>query len=342
MHEPAILLPSFARPHEVSVDALQLIADAVICTDERGSILLFNHAAQMAFGYSLSEAIGQQVEILLPVSQRENHTSQVQQFAGGKCNVHRLMGSRREVMCRHKNGSEFPSEATISRHIVDGHIVLTVVHHDISQRKQLEFQRDLVAKELDHRIKNIFTVFSSLIYLSAHGAGDVNEFKSTLLKRLNTLSRTQNILQSGGCKSIDFRDILLDEMASYGSDGHNNIIINGPTVSVCPDAAQALAMIFHELATNSTKYGALSNKSGHVSVLYSFIGEGDESTVLIEWREAGGPLVSPPKKVGFGTKLIAQVVKSTFGVDAVLDYLPMGLVCRMQLPRAKVESTIPN
>ena len=58
MHEPDILLPAFARPHEMAVDALQLIADAVICTDEHGSILLFNHAAQLAFGYSLSEAIG--------------------------------------------------------------------------------------------------------------------------------------------------------------------------------------------------------------------------------------------------------------------------------------------
>ena len=279
--------------------------------------------------------------MLLPLAQREIHASQVQHFAYGNCNVHRLMGSRREVMCRHKNGSEFPSEATISRHLVDGHIVLTVVHHDISQRKQLEFQRDLVAKELDHRIKNIFTVFSSLIYLSAHGSTDVNEFKSALLKRLNTLSRTQNMLQSGGSKSTDLRDILLDEMASYKLDGDINIIIDGPPILVCPDAAQALAMIFHELATNSTKYGALSNKIGQVHVLYSFIGEGDNSALLIEWREAGGPLVSPPTKVGFGTKLIAQVTKSTFGVDAVLEYLPIGLVCRMQLPRTKVESNIP-
>lgn len=336
MHDPAVLIPLANKPYELAIDALQLIADAVICTDAFGRILLFNHAAQRAFGYSPSEVVGKHVEMLLPVSQRKRHAKQVRQFAHRPSNGHRSMGSQREVTGLHKDGTEFLMEATVSRHLVDGNVILTVVHHDISKQRTLEHQRDLIAQELDHRIKNIFTVFGSLIYLSASGAKDVQEFKTTLLERLNTLARTQVLLRSGGEQSTDLKDILLDEMASYELDGDTNIVINGPAISICPDAAQALAMIFHELATNSTKYGALSNSVGMLVVTYNYIGDKDNRSILFEWREVGGPIVTTPTRAGFGTKLVTQVVKSTFGVDIALEYPEEGFVCRMQLPEAKV------
>ena len=84
------------------------------------------------------------------------------------------------------------------------------------------------------------------------------------------------------------------------------------------------------------KYGAFSHVRGRVTVTSEFINKGE--LLAIEWRETGGPTVKPPKRQGFGTKLIEQVIKRTFQADVILDYRPEGLVCRMVLPRATVEA----
>ncbi len=323
------------KPSRVVFDALQLIDDAVICTDENGSILLFNSAAERSFGYSAAEAIGQPVEMLLPLNDRAKHAIQVQGYLTEGANSHRFMGRKREVVGRHKDGTEFSTEAIVSRHLVDGSTILTVVHRDITERKKMEQQREVIAQELDHRIRNIFSVVNSLVCLTAPGAESVKEFKETLLRRLSTLARTQVVLRAGSPKTSDLKDVLLDELASYQSDDGSNITINGPLVDVSPDAAQTLALIFHELATNSAKYGALSCDSGLVTITYACVGVGD-TDVDMEWRESGGPKVLPPPRQGFGTGLIKQVVHSTFGGEVALEYLQEGFFCRMVLPMVKV------
>ena len=321
------------KPSQVAFDALQLIDDAVICTDENGSILLFNSAAERSFGYSASEAIGQPVEMLLPLNDRAKHTTQVHSYLTEGANIHRLMGRKREVAGRHKDGTEFSTEAIVSRHLVDGSIILTVVHRDITERKKMEQQREVIAQELDHRIRNIFSVVNSLVFLTAPGAESVKDFKETLLRRFSTLARTQGVLRAGAPTTSDLKEVLLDEIAPYHTDDGSNIAIEGPLVDVCPDAAQTLALIFHELATNSAKYGALSRESGLVTITYACVGDTD---VDIEWRESGGPKVQLPQRQGFGTALIKQVVHSTFGGEVALEYPQEGFFCRMVLPILKV------
>ena len=98
------------------------------------------------------------------------------------------------------------------------------------------------------------------------------------------------------------------ELAQYQTSDGENVIIEGPLVPVGPSAAQMLALAAHELATNSAKHGALGKEGGRVTVTSAFKGEGDESVLVIEWREAGGPPVKPPNRQGFGTTLLKQVV----------------------------------
>ena len=335
MHTLCVSTPDPVKPSRVAIDALQLIDDAVICTDENGLILLFNSAAERGFGYSAAEAIGQPVEMLIPLSERTKHTLQVQGYLTEGANIHRLMGRKREVAGRRKDGTEFLTEAKVSRHLVDGSTILTVVHRDITERKTMEQQREVVAQELDHRIKNIFSVVNSLVFLTAPGAESVQDFKATLLKRLSTLARTQGVLRVGAPKTSDLKEVLKDEIASYYADDGSNVAINGPLVGVRPDAAQNLALIFHELATNSAKYGALSQGSGLVTITYAYVGD-DNTTVNIEWRESGGPKVMPPQRQGFGTTLITQVVQSALGGEVALEYPQEGFICRMVLPIVKV------
>ncbi len=299
--------------------------------------MVFNQAAEKSFGYSASEVIGQPVEMLIPQGDRSEHARQVHNFALEGSAANRLMGLRREVRGRRKNGDEFPSEAMVSRQTIDGRMILTVVVRDITERKELEKLRKAAARELEHRLKNVLSVVNSLISLSAASATNVGEFKESLTGRLNALAKTQSALL-GKQQGASLSELFLAELAQYQTPDGANVTIEGPPVSVRRRAAQILALAVHELATNSAKYGALRSAGGRVAVTFDLKGEGDECLLVITWREAGGPPVKPPERQGFGTRLIKQVVARALRADVAMDYRPEGLVCRMTLPRSAVES----
>lgn len=131
---------------------------------------------------------------------------------------------------------------------------------------------------------------------------------------------------------------MLAELSHHRSPDGVNVIIEGAPVALRSTAVQPLALAFHELATNSAKYGALSDARGRVIVTIEGKSDGDERLLLIEWRETGGPPVKPPVRQGFGTTFIEEVIKRTFRAEVSVDYRPEGLVCRMTLPRATVEA----
>ena len=325
------------RPALVGIDILPLIADSVICTDKSGRILLFNRAAERSFGYSSVEVLGEHVDILLPLRHRAQHSDQVRAFASGDGTANRIMGYQREVWGRRKNGEEFPAEATVSRHLVDGRTILTVVHRDITERKELEEQRETIAHELDHRIRNVLSVVSSLVSLTAKSTSSVAEFKDSLQERLSSLATTQTFLGRAKGENISLSALLQAELAHYLSFDGANVDINCAPVALRSQAVQPLALALHELATNSAKYGALSGPRGCVTITTDYMIDGGKDLLAIEWRETGGPSLQPPDRQGFGTTLIERMIKRVLQGDVVLDYRPEGLVCHMILPRAKVE-----
>jgi PAS domain S-box-containing protein len=330
MQDLAPLAQPGAQP-ALNVDVLALVADSVICTDEDGRILVFNHAAELSFGYTAGEVIGQPVEMLLPEIDRADHVRQVQGFAEGRGAENRLMGRRREVRGRRKDGHVFPAEAMVSRQMVDGRLILTVVHRDISERKELEALREAAARELDHRMKNLLAIVGSLVAISAASARSVAEFKESLTGRLKALAATQGALSFGGPQSASLEALVRAELAQYLAPDGANVVIEGPPVPVGGKAAQLLALTVHELATNAVKYGALGVVGGCVTVTSTFEGEGP---LVIQWRETGGPPVIPPNRQGFGTRLIKKVVARALRADVVMDYRPDGLICRITVPKA--------
>jgi PAS domain S-box-containing protein len=336
MQDPVPLAPPRLHP-ALNIDVLALVADSVICTDEDGRILVFNLAAEQSFGYGAGEVIGQRVEMLLPEVDRAGHVDQVRGFALGAGAVNRLMGHRREVRSRRKNGHVFPAEAMVSRRAIDGRTILTVVLRDITDRKALEELLEAAARELDHRMRNLLSVVDSLISISAASAVSVEEFKVSLTGRLKALAATQSALRFGEQRT-SLSELFLAELTQYQTPEGANISIEGPPVSVGPKAAQLLALAVHELATNSAKYGALSQAGGCVALTSAFEGEGDAGLLVIQWREAGGPPVKPPERQGFGTRLIKQVVARALRADVAMDYRPEGLICRMTVPRGTLDA----
>ena len=339
VNRPLASLPNALSP--TGIDILPFIADSVICTDENGRILVFNKAAERSFGYTAAEVLGQNIAILLPKRHREQHAEQLRSFALGTGTADRLMGGQREVSGLSKSGREFSAEASISRHSLDGETILTVVHRDVTERKELEEQREAIARELDHRIKNVISVVSALVSLTAKSALSVGEFRDSLQARLGGLAATQSFLGRNKGQQIILGSLLLAELAHYRDPHDSNIRISGAEVTLNAAAVQPLALVFHELATNSAKYGALSEPHGCVAITTKFMSDGAKRLLAIEWCETGGPQVRPPDKHGFGTLLIEQMTKRVFQGDLELDFRPEGLVCRMVLPTNKLVESKP-
>ncbi|SFS91439.1 PAS domain S-box protein [Brevundimonas viscosa] len=321
----------------LNAETLALVADAVICTDADGRILTFNPAAERSFGYSASEVIGHSVHMLLPLRDRTDHHRHLRGFASGEGVTTRLMGRSREVRGRRKNGEEFPSEAMVSRQTIDGRVILTVVHRDITERKELEELREATSRELEHRMRNQLSVVSSIVSISAASASSVEEFRAVLADRLTALAASQYILRAGGGTSADLGELLRKELAQYRTQQGTNVTVLGPPVSLGPKAAQILAMIAHELATNSAKYGALSRVGGQVAVRFAFVDNESGGALGIHWREEGGPPVETPTREGFGTRLIKHVAAMALRADVIMAYHPDGLYCQMTIPRKTLE-----
>jgi len=197
---------------------------------------------------------------------------------------------------------------------------------DDDARRAAERQQ-LMINELNHRVKNTLVVVQSLARHSLRptndqGGGDngLNQFND----RLYTLASAHDLLTRRNWEGADLGELLAEALRPYASQ----VTLEGPPVPLAPNAAVALAMIFHELATNASKYGALSTDSGQVAVSWNL---GGRTLLTIEWRERGGPLVKPPERGGFGSRLIAASLKGDLAGSATFDYAPEGLTCVMSI-----------
>ncbi|WP_338241798.1 HWE histidine kinase domain-containing protein [Aurantiacibacter hainanensis] len=309
-----------------------LVGEPLICTDEAGLIVLFNLAAEETFGYSSGEVLGQPVEVLLPQRYRSDHRTQVSSFATGEGPARRIMGHSRQVCGLRKNGEEFPAEAIVSREVVEGKIYLTVALRDVTERRRLERERELVSNELAHRVKNVLAVVDALVALTARDAENVDGFARLLRERLGALARTQDVVRENDGRNAGLEELLCKELSQFRSKGRENLKIEGPTVELKASSALILSLAFHELATNAAKYGALRTRAGEIRVGWRICDEEAEKSLEITWRELGGPRVQPPARTGFGTKLITKSVARGLRASVDLEYPPDGLICRMQIP----------
>lgn len=199
---------------------------------------------------------------------------------------------------------------------------------EITDLKQAREREDLLTREVDHRAKNLLAVVQSIVQMMK-AQGSVADFKEALIGRIAAISRAHSHLSENRWDGVKLQALIADELTPYGIAVDLDPVVNDLVLK--SSTAQAMAMILHELATNSAKYGALS-ADGNVEVLCSATVADDEALV-VQWRETGGPPVSPPQARGFGTRLIERSV--THGIGGKLDYqfLPEGVFCRISIPR---------
>jgi PAS domain S-box-containing protein len=201
------------------------------------------------------------------------------------------------------------------------------VQADISPRKVAEAQRELLARELRHRVKNLLMVVQSVALVSLRSAADLRDFEAGFLERLQSLARAHQFLTADGREGASLHAVLEGELAAHDDGTERRVQVQSCDALLAPQAALALAV--HELATNALKHGALSVPEGQVAVTCDAEPGGEQVEVL--WRETGGPVVRPPTRRGFGTRMLAALGQQAGG-ELALTFAPEGLVCRMRLP----------
>jgi PAS domain S-box-containing protein len=311
--------------------------DAIITMDEDRRIVLFNAAAVAIFGYAESEAMGMPLDQLIPQRFRAAHATHVHGFAAAGI-TNRLMCQLGALTGLRSNGEEFPIEASISQSDVNGRKLFTVILRDITARKRAEEQQALLLRELAHRVKNTLAVVQSIAAQTRRFAAP-DQFVDTLTGRLAALGVAHDLLTRSDWEGAALREVVRLTFAPYeGLSAEQRWTIEGPAIWLAPNEAVTLSLVFHELATNAAKFGALSNACGRIEVRWDLDRETTPAQVAILWRESGGPTVSPPAAAGFGSKLLARAVSHELGGKTEVDFAAAGVACRLRLPiSAKVK-----
>ena len=197
---------------------------------------------------------------------------------------------------------------------------------DVTEQIRSRDREKLLMREVDHRAKNLLAIVQSVVQLTR--AGTIGEFKSAVNGRIRSLGHVHGLLADSNWDGVDLAAIVADELAPYRSEG--TIRIDGPPVWLDAAAAQAVALVIHELATNAAKYGALSAHDGRLEISWRL---DDTGTVQLGWRESGGPAVNgPPKRSGFGSQLIFANVEHQLGGVLHQDWSREGLVAKPDFP----------
>lgn len=202
-----------------------------------------------------------------------------------------------------------------------------------------EEQSQLLNHELGHRLKNLLTIVQAIVSQTIRQAPDLASAGDALGFRLAAFGRAADVLTASQWEAADIHALAKGALAGHGSM-EERFHLSGPPVRIQPQIALALALAFHELATNAVKYGALSNDTGRVNLEWS-IEPGPnpaEPRFCLTWQELGGPVVQPPAHRGFGSLMIERSLRSYFRGATSMRFEPGGLIFRIDAPLAGAQA----
>ncbi|EQB17992.1 chemotaxis protein CheY [Novosphingobium lindaniclasticum LE124] len=214
-------------------------------------------------------------------------------------------------------------------------VVLRLADAVHAEREQATRQQDVLIAELNHRVRNILNLIRGLVTQSKEGAATIDEFAEIVGSRIHALARAHDQVTLKDWTPSSLYDLIRTEAAAYAAGNADRVAIDGPDALIAPSAFTTLALVFHELMTNSCKYGALSDSRGTVTITLS---RDDDGSLEIDWREADGPPVKTPTRRGFGSTIIERTIPHELGGSASVIYPQEGLKALFLLPAEHVAS----
>ncbi|MBR1211257.1 PAS domain S-box protein [Bradyrhizobium sp. JYMT SZCCT0180] len=303
---------------------IQSSDDAIVSKDLDGIITSWNGGAERIFGYLAEEIIGKPITLLIPPEcQKEEETIMARIRRGQRVEHY-------QTVRRRKHGSLIDISLTISpvRNTQGKVIGASKIARDITEHKRNEAQMVNLAREAEHRTKNILATVLATVRLSSSDTSD--DLKHLIEGRIDALAKVHTLFVESRWAGAELHRLATQELLAYGGDREARVRIGGPAVMLEPSTAQAAAISLHELATNAAKYGSLSAAGGRVEISWSLTADGRLS---LRWIESGGPTVTPPTHRGFGTRIVENMIGQLRG-EVRFDWRDQGLTCEIVLPLA--------
>jgi light-regulated signal transduction histidine kinase (bacteriophytochrome) len=212
-------------------------------------------------------------------------------------------------------------------------VILRVTDAAAKERRVSQERQELLIAELNHRVRNILGLIRGLVGQSRSSAESVEGFADTIGGRIQALARAHDQITTAGWGPGSLRSLLRTEVGAYFDDPAGRVRMSGPDVLLDAQATPIVALVVHEMLTNAAKYGALSDRSGHVDISWSF----DETgRLVLSWRESGGPAVRAPTRRGFGSTVIERSIPYELRGEAELRYELTGVEARFVVPASAV------
>ena len=295
--------------------------DAIVSKSLNGIITSWNRGAERVFGYTAEEAIDQPITIVIPQDRQDEEREILTRIRRGERIEHF------ETVRQRKHGSLIVVSLTVSPvKNAEGKIVgASKIARDITEQKRNQEQIATLAREAEHRSKNLLANVQATVNLSQ---SDTSEgLKRAIEGRIQALANVHSLFVDSRWIGAELSAIATQELAPYSEKSKTRVRIEGPQVLLEPNAAQTIAVILHELATNAAKYGALSTANGQVDLKWSH--EADRRLHL-RWTETGGPAVQEPTRKGFGRRVTEQMIAQLKGKTR-FGWRAEGLVCEITL-----------
>jgi PAS domain S-box-containing protein len=301
-------------------DLLDQSHDAIFTWKIGGGIVYWSKGAERLYDYTAEEAIGRSSHELLrtrsPVPMQEIEW----QIAREGCWYGELTHTTRDERT-------VVVESRLVRVQYSGETYTLETNRDISERKAHEQYVDLLTREAEHRAKNLLANVTAMVQLSQADTRD--GLKEAIKGRIEALANVHSLFAQSRWTGAELGRLVQQELSPYSRDGEMRTRIDGPSLMLNPKVAQSIAVALHELATNAAKHGALSVAKGKVRVEWSRVADG---RLMLRWIEAEGPPVNPPTRSGFGTQVMAAMIRDHEGGDIRLDWCSEGLACEIILP----------
>ncbi len=293
--------------------------DAIVSKNLDGIITSWNRGAERVFGYTAEEAIGQPITILIPQDRQHEERTILTRIRRGERIDHF------ETVRQRKYGGLVTVSLTVSpvKNADEVIVGASKIARDITEQKLAQEQIATLAREAEHRSKNLLASVQATVMLSQ--SDTPKGLKQVIEGRIQALASVHSLFVASRWIGAELSAIATQELAPFSERGERRVRINGPQVLLAPNAAQSIAVTLHELATNAAKYGALSSADGRVDLEWMHAADGQ---LNLRWTETGGPAVQSPTRRGFGSRIIPQMIRQLDG-KARFDWRTEGLICEI-------------
>ncbi|MGD9478704.1 sensor histidine kinase [Shinella sp. G-2] len=307
---------------------------AIISMDLDGLVTSWNEGAVKILGWAAEDMIGKPATVFFTQEDRENGIPQKEMTAA----LNRGRGSDERWHLRADGTMFWASGEMMALRAPDDKTIgfIKILRDRTGERERADRER-LLMHELAHRMKNTLSVVQAIVTQSLRNSASLDDATDKLQSRIAAYAKAHEILLQRDWVSAALADIVTAASMNIGLDGSPRIRAGGPDVRLDPQAALSFAMVFHELLTNASKYGALSNEEGHVEATWHIEHREGIETLIVCWREINGPRIasSEPDRKGFGSRLIVSSLQA-FG-EASVSYPHEGFVLLAALPLVKIQ-----